>query len=336
MLPLIYKPESTTGTGKSTVSYYIFTSNQTNRHLSPSKFLPWLVKEYLIFHVIKRVLIKLPLTTIMHLKNSNFNKNIKPTPGPPKRRKCSRNILWFNPLFSSNEKSNIGKIFLWLLDKHFPKHHKYYKLFNRNNVKISYSCMQNMANIIQKHNTNLLKDPVASTAKECSCWKKSNCPLAEKCLSECLVYHEQVDRSDINQTKNYYGTCKKKFKGRYNNHATSFRNKTKEKSTELSEYIWEFKNSSINYDLKWSIAYKTHPYTGGTRKCDLCLTEKLAIMKAHPESLLNTVTSLFLNAGTWINSHSSLKRNKLIKYIISSLFLRAFGKLFILLHLMNN
>ena len=29
--------------------------------------------------------------------------------------------------------------------------------------------MQNMANIIQKHNTNLLKDPVASTAKECSC-----------------------------------------------------------------------------------------------------------------------------------------------------------------------
>ena len=58
-----------------------------------------------------------------------------------------------------------------------------------------------------------MKDPGASTAKECSFWKKSNCPLAEKCLSECLVYHEQVDRSDINQTKNYYGTCKKNSKG---------------------------------------------------------------------------------------------------------------------------
>ena len=185
-------------------------------------------------------------------------------------------------------KTNIGKRFLRLFDKHFTKHHKHYKLFNRNNIKISYSCMQNMASIIQKHNTNLLKDPVASTAKECSCRQNFSCPLAEKCLSECLVYHAQVDRSDINQTTNYYDTCKKNFKERYNNNIASFRNKSKEKSTELSKYIWELKNSIMNYDLKWSIAYKAHPYTGGTRKYDLCLTEKPAIMKADPESLLNT------------------------------------------------
>ena len=147
--------------------------------------------------------------------------------------------------------------------------------------------MQNVASIIQNHSINLLKDPVASTAKECSCRQKSNCPLAEKCLSECLVYHAQVNRLDINQTKNYYCTCENNFKERYNNHTTSFRNKNKEKSTELSKYIWELKKSIINYDLKWSIACKAHPYTGGTRKCDLCLTEKLAIMEADPESLLN-------------------------------------------------
>ena len=57
-----------------------------------------------------------------------------------------------------------------------------------------------------------MKDPIASTTKECSCWQKSNCPLAEKCLSECLVYHAQVDRSDINQTKSCYGTSKKNSK----------------------------------------------------------------------------------------------------------------------------
>ena len=118
------------------------------------------------------------------LKNSGFNENIKFTPRSPKRKR-SRNILCFNPPFSSNVKTNIGKIFLQLLDKHFPNHHKYYKLFNRNYIKISYSCMQNMASVIQKYQTNLLKDPVASTAKECSCRLKSNCPLAEKCLSEC-------------------------------------------------------------------------------------------------------------------------------------------------------
>ena len=170
------------------------------------------------------------------LKNSRFNENIKFTSRPPKRRKRGRNILWFNSSFSPNVTTNIGKIFLQLLDKHFPKHdHKYYKLFNRNNAKISYSCMQNMACVIQNHNTNLLKDPVASTEKECSCRQKPNCPVAEKCLSECLVYHAQVDRTDINQTKNYYGTCKKKLKERYNNHTSSFRNKTKEKNTELSK-----------------------------------------------------------------------------------------------------
>ena len=53
-----------------------------------------------------------------------------------------------------------------------------------------------------------------------------------------------------NQAKNYHGTCEKKFKERYSNHTVSFRDKSKEKSTELSKYIWELKNSSMNYDLK--------------------------------------------------------------------------------------
>ena len=59
------------------------------------------------------------------LKNSGFNENIKFTRRYPQRKKCSRNVLWFNPPFSSNVKINIGKIFLRLLNKHFPKHHKY-------------------------------------------------------------------------------------------------------------------------------------------------------------------------------------------------------------------
>ena len=52
--------------------------------------------------------------------------------------------------------------------------------------------------------------------------------------------------------------------------------------------IRELKKRRINCDLKWSIACKAYPYTGGTRKGDLCLTKKLAIMKADHESLLNT------------------------------------------------
>ena len=60
--------------------------------------------------------------------------------------------------------------------------------------------------------------------------------------------------------------------------------KTNDRTLEI--YL-EVENRSINYDLKWSIAYRVHPYTGGSIKCDLCLTKKLVIMKADPKSLLN-------------------------------------------------
>ena len=143
-------------------------------------------------------------------KGSSFNEKINFARSPPER-KGSRNILWLNPRLSSNVQTNIGKLFLRLLEKHFLKHDKYYKLFKRNNIKISYSCIQNMVSVTQNINTNILKDPAAPTGKECSCQQKSNCSLAEKYLTECLVYYAQVDTSDINEIKNYYGTCKKKL-----------------------------------------------------------------------------------------------------------------------------
>ena len=131
--------------------------------------------------MIKSALIKLPLTTIKHLKTvvskkiSNLHHNLI------KEKDSSRNILCFNPPFTSNVKTNNGKIFLRPLDKHFLKHHKYYKLFNRNDVKISYSRMQNTTNVIQNHTnlfTNLLKYSAAPTAKECSCRQKVYFPTS--------------------------------------------------------------------------------------------------------------------------------------------------------------
>ena len=112
-------------------------------------------------------------------------------------------------------------------------------------------------------------------------------PLDKNCLSGYLVYKALVDRLDTNKTQHYYGTCKS-FKERYNNHTASFRNKNKEKNTELSKYILELKDNNIKHNLKWRINFKAHPYVCGSRKYDLCLTEKLTIIKADPEKLLNT------------------------------------------------
>ena len=139
-------------------------------------------------------------------------------------------------------KTNVGKIFTRLVDMHFPCHHKYYKLFNRNNIKLTYSCMPNMNNVIRKHNSKIMKNPAPSTTKTCNYRRKTDCPMDGNYLSECLIYKAPVSTTTY---KYYYGTCKSTFKERYNNHKCSFRNKSREKNTELSKYVWELKEGDI-------------------------------------------------------------------------------------------
>ena len=78
-------------------------------------------------------------------------------PQNKQKRQRKRNVIWFNPPFNANVTTNVAKSFLALIDKHFlPRHHRYHKLLNRNNVKTSYSCMSNMAAIISSHNARVL------------------------------------------------------------------------------------------------------------------------------------------------------------------------------------
>ena len=44
-------------------------------------------------------------------------------------RKRLRKVIWFDPLLNENVKANIGKAFLKLIKQHFPKHHKFIKIF---------------------------------------------------------------------------------------------------------------------------------------------------------------------------------------------------------------
>ena len=61
-------------------------------------------------------------------KNGEKDKRIK------KNRK--RNIIYWNPPFNKCLATNIGKQFLSLIDKHFPKGHKLNKCFNRPSAQI--------------------------------------------------------------------------------------------------------------------------------------------------------------------------------------------------------
>ena len=53
-----------------------------------------------------------------------------------KKNNRNRKVTWFNPPYSKQVSTSIGKRFLNLLDQHFPKQHRLHKIFNKNNVLI--------------------------------------------------------------------------------------------------------------------------------------------------------------------------------------------------------
>ena len=44
------------------------------------------------------------------------------------------------------------------MDKNFPEMHQLHKLFNRNNVQVSYSSLPNLKSMIKGHNKNILSE----------------------------------------------------------------------------------------------------------------------------------------------------------------------------------
>ena len=145
--------------------------------------------------------------------------------------------------------------------------------------------MPNMGNEITKHNNKLLFQNSEEPTRKCNCRDKANCPMDGNCLQKCFVYQAQVDTTS--SKRYYFGTCEDEFKTRYNNHTKSFRTERYRMETKLSEYVCDLQDKGEHFVIKWSVAAKASPYTSGSKRCDLCLTEKLLIAKADPKTLLN-------------------------------------------------
>ena len=198
-----------------------------------------------------------------------------------------------------NVRTNVGKIFLNLIDKHFPPSSCLHKIFNRNSVKVSYSCMDNCKSIISKHNTTILSSP-KSTAQTtsptnsatCNCNNSNECPLQKKCLLGCIVYKAEVVTSN-SEPKEYIGMTGNTFKKRLYNHNKSFNNVTYRNNTELSKYVWKLKEKQQDFTINWSILKRAASYSSGGKRCNLCLQEKLCILKADKSNLLNRRRELF-------------------------------------------
>ena len=235
------------------------------------------------------------------LRRSNYNttlqysadENCDDTPSSKTRRR-KRKIIWFNPPFSKNVKTNIARNFLQLIDKHFPRTSRLYKIFNRNSVKVSYSCMSNIKSVISNRNQHLLGKKNEPEKKEtCNCHVKDKCPLDSKCLSTSIVYKAEISTSDGKETKEYIGMTAGTFKKRYANHKKSLNVPRYSAETELSKYAWKLKKSGKQYNIKWSILKRARAYTAGAARCNLCLEEKVCLLEADKKRILNKRSELF-------------------------------------------
>ena len=118
-----------------------------------------------------------------------------------RRRKRPRKILWFNPPYNMEVTNNLGKEFFKLLKRNFPSGSQLHKIFNKNCVKLSYSCMPNINGIINKSNIAKLSKEKNKVIAKCNCWDEVRCPPEGKCRQECVAYKVEV-YSDPNNKRN--------------------------------------------------------------------------------------------------------------------------------------
>jgi hypothetical protein len=255
------------------------------------------------------------------LQQSGYDYKLKYTtqPNSKQNRNRQRQITWFNPPFSSNVSTNIGSSFLKLIEKSFPRNNPLRKIFNKNTLKLSYSCMPNIKAIInsnnkrkiskhkeqhqqelqqtqhtqqarnhldhqqkpQQTNTNM---PV-KVSKNCNCRNKDTCPLNGECLVSNIIYQATISTADKVDT--YVGSTATTFKTRYGNHKLSFNNEKHMNATGLSRHAWNLKKNNIEHSITWKIIQKSNPYTSATKRCNLCTTEKFFIICQPERSTLN-------------------------------------------------
>ena len=152
-----------------------------------------------------------------------------------------------------------------------------------------------MERIISSHNSKILNErrQDLTNAKMCNCQKgQKNCPVDAKCLTSAVVYKATVTASD-GDVRTYTGSTDRKFKDRLYEHRTDTNNRSHRHNTKLAGYTWDKKDAGISIDnIELQLLKKCHRYEPGGRMCDVCLSEKLAIMKNRELNSLNQRSEL--------------------------------------------
>ena len=176
-----------------------------------------------------------------------------------------------------------------MIERCFPPNHTLRNLFNKNNLKLSYSCSP-------KHKTDHrwtqqtilsqnMPPPQQTPTKPCNCRVPDKCPLKGQCLAKEVVYQATITTAESTET--YVGLTATKFKTRWRNHQMSFKNESKKNDTELSKHLWQLKDQKKDFAISWKILAKAKSYSNLTKRCNLCCAEKFYILYEPDMATLN-------------------------------------------------
>ena len=170
-------------------------------------------------------------------------------------------------------------------------------LFNRNNVKVSYSSLPNFSSIINSHNKKILRQREMALPKpQCNCRVKESCPLNSDCLQSSVVYSCKITSNNTTEDSPHYWPYRKHiytFKDRLYKRINSFKCETKKNSTKPSNYLWDKKKDKQEISFRWYIKEKAKSYSPVPKRCKLCLSEKYHILFSE-KKLLNKQNEIIL------------------------------------------
>ena len=92
----------------------------------------------------------------------------------------------------------------------------------------------------------------------------------------------------------YLGVAEGDWKQRFYNHKKSIKNKSYRNDTTLSSYLWDLREKhNVFPTLTWSVVKSVPRYFNISKRCLLCLPEKVLIATyENPEQLLNKRSEL--------------------------------------------
>ena len=113
-------------------------------------------------------------------------------------------------------------------------------------------------------------------------------------LTKDLVYQAEMMTKEDNDVKTYIGMTATTFKDRYRNHKKSLEDIKHKNDTELFKHVWKLELDNKQFSIYWSILSRASSIKAGGNSCNLCLEEKLQILRnCNSMSCLNKRSELF-------------------------------------------